>query len=294
MTIRRLAYLALAASLTLSGCSASGNTSSDFDDSAMSVEADSYVDSVTEANRETVESACTLVTSAYNSWKILGASSSTIGGKKARDAVVSDLETADTNFKAFLSDADIEAGRDSLSDTEYGFTAAQVAAGMQNLWRTIYNMETGQFPTWTAGKMATIDTVYDNAVVRPCESLSGSAAAIASAEAAPGIADAEATATHYADIRALTDAFISAAPELCSKEQEDGNWHMICYDKKAQYTASLMWWDPATSADFEYTTPEKRYEASLQLYGPNWTLSIDSTLDVDAAAIAASMGGILY
>ena len=294
MKIQTTLATAAAALFVLTGCSTASETSLDSSLQSDSDQALTYVDPVTDANRTLVESTCTSVTSAYDDWVARNVSSKTPTGKVARDGLIYTLAEAIDTLKTILSEDEIKAGQQELGDVDYGYSAAAVAAGMINLNNTIYNQEHGFAPYWTAGSYTTIDQVYENAVKEPCGSLSGSQAALDSAAAAPAIEAAERTAIRYPDIRSLTDALKVADSSICTKEKPDGDWHMICSNSKGIFTANLFLFNADASEDFVYSTPDRTYPDSVEIYGPNWSVTVSNEAVADLDAIASAIGGIVY
>lgn len=239
-----------------------------------------------------MQTACASVTSAYEAWIITGGNSESETGSLGRQGTINALDSSMSMMANFVSDTALEAGRESLGQKENGFTAAELAAGLSNFRNIISNWEALNSNPWTAGEMATIDGVYENAVKKTCASLAGTDAASQGLENQQAREVTEADAVSYSTIEEVIAAYEQAGGDCSSPTFQDANgekYNAFCESADGRATGSVWMWD-----SYEYARPEKMYDTVHQIYGPTWSLDLPIDLDIDPADVANKMGGIFY
>jgi hypothetical protein len=239
-----------------------------------------------------MQTACASVTSAYESWIITGGNSESATGSLGRQGTINALDSAMSMMAIFVSDAELEAGRESLGEKENGFTAAELAAGLSNFKNVITNWEALDARPWTAGEMATIDGIYENAVKKTCASLAGTDAAAQGLENQEAREVTEADAVSYSTIEEVIAAYEQAGGDCSNPTFQDANgenYQAFCESADGTATGSVWMWP-----SFEYSRPEKTYDTVNQIYGPTWSIDLPIDLDIDPASVADKMGGIFY
>ena len=239
-----------------------------------------------------MQTACMSVTSAYESWIIAGGHSESETGSLGRQGTINALDNSLSLLAGFVSNEELEAGRESLGTKENAFTAAELAAGLSNFRNIISNWEALNPEPWTAGKMVTIDGVYENAVKQTCASLAGTDAAAEGLENQGSREAKEADAVSYSTIEEVIAAYERAGGDCSKPTFQDANgeiYNAFCESADGTSTGSVWMWD-----SYEYARPEKMYDTLHQIYGPTWSLDLPVELDLDPADVANKMGGVLY
>lgn len=239
-----------------------------------------------------MQTACASVTSAYESWIIAGGNSESSTGSVGRQGTINALDGSIDMMAIFVSDAELEAGRESLGTKENAFTAAELAAGLSNFRNMIRNWEALDSNPWTAGKMATIDGVYENAVKRTCASLAGTDEAARSSENQQALEVTEADAVSYGTIEEVIAAYEQAGGDCSNPTFQDANgkkYMAFCESADGMDTGSVWIWD-----SLENARPEKMYDTLHQIYGPTWSIDLPIDLGIDPTAVADKMGGIFF
>lgn len=239
-----------------------------------------------------MQTACASVTSAYESWIIAGGNSESATGSIGREGTINALDSSLEMIAIFVSDEELESARESLGTKENSFTAAELAAGLSNFRKIISNWEALNPEPWTAGKMVTIDGVYENAVKQTCASLAGTDAAAQGLENQSAREAKEADAVSYSTIEEVIEAYNLAGGDCSKPTFQDVNgekYNAFCESADGTATGSVWIWD-----SYEYARPEKMYDTVHQIYGPTWSLDLPIELQLDPTDVANKMGGILY
>jgi hypothetical protein len=123
-----------------------------------------------EASRSAFFSACTLITSSYDTWGATGQSTSTETGQLGRQNLESNFNEAQSSLSGFVSEGELEDAKNATTDVSLQeVTGAQIYVQIKEMQSLINNWESVvQYPNWTPGKMATFDSNM-NALKASCD-----------------------------------------------------------------------------------------------------------------------------
>jgi hypothetical protein len=114
--------------------------------------------------RLVVTSACSLVTSAYDTWAATGQSSATETGKIGRQNLELSFDTARSVLNEIIPESELEKERNSEEEwIDENLNSAKILLQMTNIQRNISNWEslTGRY-NWIPGQMVTFDNSIKN------------------------------------------------------------------------------------------------------------------------------------